>query len=124
MVGTYPPTACGLATFTRNLSAAIATRESRWRVIVVRVLDRPEVETHPEVVAQWIAGDRESLTRSLGAIETADVVVLQHEYGLFGGPDGQDVLKLVDAVSKPLIAVFCTRCCRIRPRINARSSSE
>jgi glycosyltransferase involved in cell wall biosynthesis len=108
MVGTYPPTACGLATFTCNLSAAIATRESRWRVIVVRVLDRPEVETHPEVVAQWIAGDRESLTRSLGAIETADVVVLQHEYGLFGGPDGQDVLKLVDAVSKPLIAVLHT----------------
>jgi glycosyltransferase involved in cell wall biosynthesis len=108
MIGTYPPTACGLATFTSNLSAAIATPESRWRVIVVRVLDRAEVETHSEVVAQWIAGDRDSLTRSLAAIESSDVVVLQHEYGLFGGLDGQDVLELVDALSKPLIAVLHT----------------
>lgn len=108
MVGTYPPTACGLATFTSNLAAAIATFESRWRVIVVRVLDEPEAETHPEVVAQWIAGDRDSLTRSLAALDSSDVVVLQHEFGLFGGRDGEDVLELVDALSKPLIAVLHT----------------
>jgi glycosyltransferase involved in cell wall biosynthesis len=108
MVGTYPPTACGLATFTSNLSIAIATPGSRWRVIVVRVLDEPEVETHEEVVTQWIAGDRDSLTRSLAAIESSDVVLLQHEYGLFGGRDGQDVLALVGALSKPLIAVLHT----------------
>jgi glycosyltransferase involved in cell wall biosynthesis len=96
------------ATFTSNLSAAIATSESLWRVIVVRVLDQSEVETHPEVVAQWIAGNHDSLTRSLAALESSDVVVLQHEYGLFGGLDGQDVLELVDALSKPLIAVLHT----------------
>jgi glycosyltransferase involved in cell wall biosynthesis len=108
MVGTYPPTACGLATFTSNLSAAIAPPRSHWRVIIVRVLDQPEVETHNEVVAQWIAGDRDSLSRSLAAIESSDVVVLQHEFGLFGGLDGQDVLKLVDGVRKPLIVVLHT----------------
>jgi glycosyltransferase involved in cell wall biosynthesis len=108
MVGTYPPTACGLATFTSNLSAAIAPPRSPWRIMIVRVLDQPEVETHNEVVAQWIAGDHDSLSRSLAAIESSDVVVLQHEFGLFGGLDGQDVLKLVDGVRKPLIVVLHT----------------
>ncbi len=108
MVGTYPPTACGLATFTSNLTAAIATASPPWRVVVVRLLDEPEVETHDEVVAHWLAGDRGSLSRSLESIESADVVVLQHEYGLFGGVDGRDVLELVDAVTKPLIAVLHT----------------
>ncbi len=108
MVGTYPPTACGLATFTSNLSAAIAPSSSPWRVIVTRVLDEPEHETHDEVVAHWLAGDRKSLLRSLDAIDSSDVVVLQHEYGLFGGADGQDVLELVSAVTKPLIVVLHT----------------
>jgi glycosyltransferase involved in cell wall biosynthesis len=108
MVGTYPPTACGLATFTSNLSAAIVTSTPDWRVAVVRLLDEPEVETHEEVVAHWLAGDRDSLSQALTAIGAADVVVLQHEYGLFGGEDGQDVLELVGAVTKPLVAVLHT----------------
>ena len=106
MVGTYPPTECGLATFTNNLSLAIATRESHWRVDVVRVLDVAESETRDEVGAQWIARDRGSLARAVRATETADVVILQHEYGLFSGPDGADVLDFVDALTRPLVVVL------------------
>ncbi|MGO9332508.1 MAG: glycosyltransferase [Acidimicrobiales bacterium] len=108
LVGTYPPTVCGLATFTSNLSAAIAAPESGWRTVVVRVVDRPEADAHREVVAQWIAGDNASLSRAVAAVESSDAVVLQHEYGLFGGPDGQDVLELVEAVQVPLVAVLHT----------------
>jgi glycosyltransferase involved in cell wall biosynthesis len=72
------------------------------------VLDRAEADTHGEVVAQWIASDRASLSRAVAAIESSDAVVLQHEYGLFGGPDGQDVLELIEAVRVPLVAVLHT----------------
>jgi glycosyltransferase involved in cell wall biosynthesis len=106
MVGTYPPTECGLATFTQNLSTAIAIRNSEWRVEVVRVLDAPEKETHSEVVAHWVAGDRDSMNDSIIAIASADVVVLQHEYGLFGGRDGDEVLEFVDALTPALIVVL------------------
>jgi polysaccharide biosynthesis protein PslF len=106
MVGTYPPTACGLATFTHNLSSAIVTSDQRWRVVVARVLDAPEVESHHEVVAHWIAGDRASMNDALRAIASADAVILQHEYGLFGGADGQEVLEFVDGLSSPLVAVL------------------
>jgi glycosyltransferase involved in cell wall biosynthesis len=106
MVGTYPPTACGLATFTQNLSTAIAVRDSDWRVEVIRVLDAPEEETHSEVVAHWVAGDRDSMNDAVIAIESADVVVLQHEYGLFGGRDGDEVLEFVGTLTPALIVVL------------------
>jgi len=108
LVSTYPPTVCGLATFTSNLSAAIAAPESGWRSVIVRVVDRAEADAHGEVVVQWIVGDRASLSRAVAAIESSDAVVLQHEYGLFGGPDGQDVLELIEAVRVPLVAVLHT----------------
>lgn len=108
MVGTYPPTTCGLATFTSNVAAAIATPGSGWSTRIVRVLDRPEDEVNDEVVAQWIAHDEESLWRSLEAINSCDAVVLQHEYGLFAGRDGDAVLELMRGVRVPLIAVLHT----------------
>jgi len=111
LVSTYPPTVCGLATFTSNLSAAIAAPESGWSAVVVRIMDRAEADVHEEVVAQWITGDRASLSRAVAAIESSDAVVLQHEYGLFGGPDGQDVLELIEAVQVPLVAVLHTVLC-------------
>ena len=115
LVSTYPPTVCGLATFTSNLSTAIAAPESGWRAVVVRIMDHAEADTHGEVVAQWITDDRASLSRAVAAIESSDAVVLQHEYGLFGGPDGQDVLKLIEAVQVPLVAVLHTVLCDPTP---------
>lgn len=108
LVGTYPPTACGVATFTSNLCAAIAPRDSGWAASVVRVLDRSESWPADEVVEQWVVGDASSLKRSQRVLNSHDVVLLQHEYGLFGGRDGEDVLELIDGLSVPLVAVLHT----------------
>jgi glycosyltransferase involved in cell wall biosynthesis len=110
LVGTYPPTACGLATFTSNLRAAIEAPEERWLADVVRVVDRPEAggAPYPEVVDEWVAGDLSTLWRSIGTMSRYDAVLLQHEYGLFGGPDGEEVLALVYALEVPLVAVLHT----------------
>ena len=106
MVGTYPPTECGLATFTQNVARAIAMDSADWRVSVVRVLDAPEVEVHDEVIAHWVGGDPVSMRRALAALSSAEVVVLQHEYGLFAGRDGAEVLDFVDLLSTPLVVVL------------------
>jgi polysaccharide biosynthesis protein PslF len=108
LVGTYPPTACGLATFTNNLRAAIASPRSGWDANVVRILDRWEPEASPDVAAHWIGGDTESLARSLEVLSSTDAVLLQHEYGIFSGDDGEDVLDLVDRLEVPLVAVLHT----------------
>lgn len=108
MVGTYPPTECGLATFTSNLASAITDEGDGWRVIVARALSTREIETHDEVVVHWLSGDHDSLVSSCLAIEAADVVVLQHEYGLYGGRDGEEVLELLRGLRAPLVVVLHT----------------
>lgn len=108
MVGTYPPTACGLATFTNNLSNAIAAPGSGWRSQVIRVLDRFEVDTSDEVSAEWIGGNESSLENAIEVADSSDVVVLQHEFGLFTGVDGDDVLKFIHALRRPLVVVLHT----------------
>ena len=108
LVGTYPPTVCGLATFTSNLRAAIAAPGSGWAARVVRVIDEEEIERSSDVVAHWVTGDDASLQVALERLELFDAVLLQHEYGLFGGEDGEDVLELVSGLTTPLVAVLHT----------------
>jgi|SRR5579875_342298 len=117
LVGTYPPTACGLATFTANLRAAIEAPDQGWLADVVRVTEGPSerasTDGQPcgqpsEVVDEWAAGDLATLSRSIGTMSRYDAVLLQHEYGLFGGPDGEEVLALVYALEVPLISVLHT----------------
>ena len=121
LVGTYPPTACGLATFTSNLRAAISPPGSPWRADVVQVVDDLELRrprSGGEVVARWLKGDGASLRRVLSAVAPYDAVLLQHEYGLYAGADGEEVLELVDGLEPPLVAVVHTAL--LRPSPNQR----
>ncbi len=108
LVGTYPPTACGLATYTNNLFHAIAAPGSGWHSQVVRVLDRYEVDTSDEVSAEWIGNDESSLANAIDVADRSDVIILQHEFGLFAGIDGDDVLNFVHGVRRPVVVVLHT----------------
>ncbi len=105
-VSTFPPTRCGLATFTASLGRALARSA---RVGVVACVDEPgETDGAPEVVAEWVRGSGSSLTEAVDALDGYDAVILQHEFGLFPGPDGEDVLELAEQLSAPLIVVLHT----------------
>jgi len=106
MLSTYPPTQCGLATF----SAAL------WRELdaghggtgVVRVVERPEPEAHPEVVGQLVNGSASSLREVTALLNSFDAVVVQHEYGIYGGVVGEDVLPVLQGLTVPSIVVLHT----------------
>ena len=108
MVSTYPPTECGLATFTAALAHHVAALPGVTDVGVVRVVDRPRPRPAPEVVAELVEGSAASTRDVLQVLSRYDVAVLQHEYGIFGGPDGRDVLDLVDGLDVPLVTVLHT----------------
>jgi len=108
VVGTYPPRACGLATYTSNVRSAIWAPELGWEAWVVQVVDRPHALLPRDVVGQWVAGDRASLRQCIDLLNTFDAVILQHEFGLFAGPDGEEVLDLVDELQRPLVVVLHT----------------
>ncbi len=107
---------CGLATFTGNVRDALKASNADWDVRVVRVLDHPEPVPAAEVVAQWVPGDRTSLDRARDALASSDIVVVQHEYGLFGPDDGIAVLDLVDEMRPPLVVVLHTALLEPSPR--------
>ncbi len=122
MLGTYPPTQCGLATFGAALTEALGD------VGVVRVVDCAESHSDPRVVGHLVNGSVDSAARAVRHLNGFDAVVVQHEYGIYGGPDGCDVLDVVDALTVPAIVVLHTvlqdptpRQHRILTRILARA---
>ena len=106
LLSTYPPTQCGLATFTAALHAELAT--SSATVGVVRVVDTPETHDGAEVVGHLVNGSTDSAAATVKLLNDFDAVIVQHEYGIFGGPDGTDVLDVIDALTVPVIVVMHT----------------
>ena len=107
MLSTYPPTACGLATFSSALERALVGLGHNVRV--VQVSDgSPDFVTGTGVVGVLENGSRPSLRRSAAILDETDAVIIQHEYGIFGGPDGEDVLDLIRMLDAPVISVLHT----------------
>jgi glycosyltransferase involved in cell wall biosynthesis len=106
-ISTYPPTQCGLATFTASLMGALlASGVDEGRV--ARLLEAPQSHTGPEYVTDVIAGDALTAARSVDRLNECDVVIMQHEFGIYGGPDGDGVLALLAGLTVPTIVVLHT----------------
>ncbi len=110
-VSTYPPTHCGIATFSSSLIAAIHADE-RHSTSVIRLVDSdnedPTNPDFPEVVSVMKAGDRRSLADAVGLLNTQDIAIVQHEFGIYGGVDGDEVITLLRGLRIPSIVVLHT----------------
>ncbi len=108
-VSTYPPTVCGLATFTANLRGAMTeNRGSEEGLGVVSLVDGRLDQPRPEVLFQHVNGDHISLERAVDDLNDHDVVFLQHEYGIYGGSDGLEILDLIADLDVPSIVTLHT----------------
>lgn len=104
-LSTYPPTQCGIATFCEALASQLVMDGAE--VGVVRLVDTPETP-RPPVVMQWVTGRARDAARAAAALDTFDVAVIQHEYGIFGGADGMDVIGVAARLHVPLVTVLHT----------------
>jgi glycosyltransferase involved in cell wall biosynthesis len=102
MLSTFPPRLCGLATFATALCGAI--ERSGHRVLRVAV-DDPLTPALGGDARLW-NGHPDSVRRAAAVLSTCDVAVVQHEYGIFGGADGDEVLELLAALTVPSIVVL------------------
>ena len=107
-VSTYPPTLCGLATFTAALSGELTTTDNTCGVI--RAVDVPQLSRRrdTEVVGELVAGDAGSGRQVAAVLNLGDIAVVQHEYGIYGGWDGDEILPLLAALTVPSIVVLHT----------------
>ena len=112
VLSTYPATQCGIATFSEALVSHLTAAGAE--VGVVRLVDEPEPQTAP-VVHQWVAGRAGGAAAAAAALDGYDVAVVQHEYGIYGGPDGQDVLDVTARLHVPVVSVLHTVLTRPTP---------
>ena len=111
VVGNYLPRQCGIATFTTDLCDAISTECGAARLFAVPVNDTESGYEYPARVRLALAQD------DLSSYEQAadflnftnfDLVCLQHEYGIFGGPAGSHILALLRRLKMPVITTLHT----------------
>jgi glycosyltransferase involved in cell wall biosynthesis len=108
-VSTYPPTACGIASYTAALLDGIASdRHTREGLGVVDLASAAAIPTSADVAYHHRVGDRHSLGQALRVLNGFDTVSIQHEFGIFGGPDGDEVVELVDGLTVPTAVTFHT----------------
>ena len=110
-VGNYLPRQCGIATFTTDLCEAIATEYSDTSCIAVPVNDIEAGYTYPPRVRFELAErDIDSYRRAADFlnINGVDLVCLQHEYGIFGGPAGSHILALLRNLRMPIVTTLHT----------------
>ena len=111
LIGNFLPRLCGIATFTFDVHAAFAERFGDVAIDVYAMNDRGKSYDYPDAVVGSIDQDSpDSYLEAARTIEAsgADLVFLQHEYGIFGGPAGDMILKLLDRVTMPVTVMFHT----------------
>ncbi len=111
LVGNYLPRRCGIATFTTDLSEGLATLAPSVDFWAVAMNDRPEGYAYPPRVKFEVSANRPAdyrLAADFLNLGSVDVVCLQHEYGIFGGPTGRLIFDLLARLRMPLIVTLHT----------------
>ncbi len=111
MLGNHLPRQCGIATFTTDLSAAIAGVSSQLDCFVLAMNDVGRHHVYPPRVQFEIAEpDLVSYRRAADFlnVKNVDVLSVQHEYGIFGGKAGSHVLTLLRGLRMPIVTTLHT----------------
>lgn len=102
MLTSYPPTPCGLATFSVGLSEGLSAKGAS--VSIVRVADGREPSS-TSIGGELINGSPQSIAACADLLNQHDVAVIQHEYDLYGGTDGDEILDVIARVTVPTVVI-------------------
>ncbi len=110
-LGDYVPRRCGIATFTADLRCAIAATFPEIQCPVVAATDRAEGYPYPaEVRFDFPEPELQGYRRAADFLNLAnpDVVCVQHEYGIYGGPCGSHLLTFLRNMRAPIVTTLHT----------------
>jgi glycosyltransferase involved in cell wall biosynthesis len=106
-LSTHPPTHCGLASFNFALASRLCAGGVPDGVVRVDTGSRDH-RSGPGVVHTWSSSEMAGWRDAASALNRYDVAIVQHEYGVYPGTDGRDVLPLLRALTGPSIVVLHT----------------
>ncbi|HIQ20401.1 MAG TPA: glycosyltransferase, partial [Planctomycetes bacterium] len=111
VIGNYLPRQCGIATFTTDLCEAMASQFPESSVFALPVNDVPEGYPYPPRVRFELAQNDLTSYRQAADflnINKVDAVCLQHEFGIYGGPEGSHILSLLRDLRTPVVTTLHT----------------
>lgn len=110
IVSTFPPTRCGIARFTASLCEVIARDETGLELDVVRLINEPTPNPGSKGLVQMEIDPSSALSIRAAAhhLDRCDVVIINHEFGIFGPKDGASVVDLVRLIDVPTMTVLHT----------------
>jgi len=106
VISTYPPKACGIGTFTHDLLNGIVEGDGRTDYRVVAIDDPEDCFSYEWVVRQRLQKEELTSLERVAAYANAsgaDAVNIQHEFGIWGGFDGEFVLPFLDQLRIPAV---------------------
>ncbi len=107
LVGTFPPTECGIATYTANLRDGLETCGLDSKVL--RLVDDTEVGSDTDhVVGHWVRAQPAGAASAAALASPFDSVLVQHEFGIYPGVDGVDVVAFVEMCRPAVFTVLHT----------------
>ena len=114
-IGNYPPRQCGIATFTENLVQSIlgaaGIRNEQFDLEIIAMNNQNNDYPYPSVVVKTIADrKKEEYIEASDYINqsVADICLIQHEYGIFGGESGLLLLSLLRRLKIPIVTTCHT----------------
>src|SRR6478672_3584335 len=111
VIGNYLPRHCGIATFTTDLCEAIAAEYGTARLLALPVNDTEQGYDYPARVRWSLAQDEVRSYQEAAEFlnfNNIDMLCLQHEYGIFGGPAGSHILHLLRGLKMPVVTTLHT----------------
>jgi polysaccharide biosynthesis protein PslF len=119
-LSTYPPQECGIATFTRDLIAAMGNIGIN-NTEVVAVSDKDGISYDSKVTAVIRKNERGDYSKAAQRLNVSDVdlLMVEHEFGIFGGKRGEYVLDMIENLEMPVVTTLHT----ILPEPDAKQRS-
>jgi glycosyltransferase involved in cell wall biosynthesis len=111
IVGNYLPRQCGIATFTTDLCDAIHAEYDATELLALPVNDTEEGYSYPARIRFELSQDELASYRQAADFlnfSNIDLVCVQHEYGIFGGPAGAHILELLRRLQMPIVTTLHT----------------
>jgi glycosyltransferase involved in cell wall biosynthesis len=111
IIGNYLPRQCGIATFTTDLVEALSAEAPEINCWAVAMNDTPEGYAYPGKVGFEINQNKltdYNVASEFLNINQADIVCVQHEFGIFGGKAGSHLLKLLGEIRMPVVTTLHT----------------
>ena len=111
IIGNYLPRRCGIATFTTDLCDALHAEYEATELLALPVNDTEEGYSYPARIRFELSQDELASYRQAADFlnfSNIDLVCVQHEYGIFGGPAGAHILELLRRLQMPIVTTLHT----------------